>query len=149
MISSFQFFSSVTSINGSLSIENNNVVTSLIGFENLTSVGGFLSLEYLLKVTDFDVFSNLTSIGTGLTISNNPILNNINGFGNTSFASSPTIYVRFNKQLTSLAPLSFLSGTIRNLIIQANDGITDFSAFSGLTTIQYRLAISEKNITSL
>ncbi len=149
LISSFQMFSRVTSIEGSLSLENNSVITSLSGFENLLKVGGYLSLENLIKVTDFDELSNLALVGTGVSISGNSELSNINGLGNISFTSSPTINVRFNKQLTSLAPLSFLSGTIRNLILQSNDGISDLSAFSGVTNIQFRLAISEKAISSL
>ncbi len=149
LISSFAMFSNVTSIGGSFSLENNNVITSLDGFGNLQTVGDYLSLENLVRVTDFDALSNLTSVGSGISISNNSALTNINGLGNISFSSSPTINIRFNKQLTSLAPLSFLSGTIRNLILQSNDGISDLSPFSEVTNVQFRLAISEKGITSL
>lgn len=149
LIPSFQMFSGVTSIGGSLSLEYNNVVTSLRGFENLLAVGGFLSLENLNRVTDFDELSNLTSVGRGVTISENSVLTNINGLSNISFSSSPTINIRFNKELTSLAPLNFLSGTIRNLTLQSNDKISDLLPFIGVTNIQYQLVVSEKSITTL
>lgn len=148
-IASFEMFSGVTSIAGSFSLDDNNVVTSLDGFENLTVVGDYLTLENLSKVENFDALSNLTSIGSGITIANNSALQNVNGLENISFVNSPTINIRFNKMLDSLTPLSFLSGQVRNLIIQSNDKITDFTAFSGITNIQYRLAISEKGISSL
>lgn len=148
-IGSFEMFSGVTSIAGSFSLDNNNVVTSLNGFENLTVVGDYLTLENLSKVSNFDALSNLTSVGTGMTIANNSDLQNINGLGNISFVNSPTINIRFNKELDALTPLSSLSGQVRNLIIQSNDKITDLTAFSNITNIQYRLAISEKGISSL
>lgn len=149
LIPSLSFLSNVEDVPGDFTIEDNSVIENLDGLQNLKSVGGFFSVEGISKIKSLNEFSNLSKVGLGIEIDDNPDLINLNGLKNIAGNNNLNLTIRGNKSLTSLQGLSFITGSVRNLVIQSNDKLFNFNGLEGITSVQFRLIVAERGITSV
>lgn len=95
----------LTSINGVLTITDNDVLTNLIGLENLTSIEKGLTIGGLY--------------GTGT----NPVLASLTGLDNISSIKG-YIHIANNNSLVSLSEFSNVTSTLSELFIEGNNSLT-------------------------
>lgn len=125
-------------LNGSLSIVDNQNLSSLLGFNFGTVKGVFITDNpSLTTIGTLTVTSNLFS---GFRIENNPLLasiDNLLGMTGVSFAFS----IADNPLLTSLDFPNIVS--IIQININRNNGLTTISGFNNLTSIQAGININD------
>src|SRR5262245_40138436 len=136
----------LTTVDGGVSINSNDMLEDVSGLANLASVGGGhlvggsgFGLSYNPMLTEAS-FPALTSVagdfgigGTGPSNLSFPALTSIGG--GLSFL-----------QTTSLATLAGLAGVTSiggNLMIQGNNALTDTAGLSGLTAVPTDVLVSE------
>src|SRR5690606_10450864 len=82
LLSDLNGLNGITNIAGSLTIFANSVMTNIDGLNNLTSIGGNLSIRFNPQLTNLEALNSLTSIGGDLSITNNIALTDISGLQN-------------------------------------------------------------------
>lgn len=162
-ITELPFF--LTTIDGDLRIEYNNVLNSLNGLEGLTSIGGSLWISGNPLLTNLEGMPNLNAIGGNLIINNNDTLTNLEGFQNldhigaglvvvdndaliglyglplTITALSANLRISNNNMLTNLIGLNNLTSIGGSVDILFNDALTDLTGLDNLTSIGGNLSI--------
>jgi len=90
---------SVTTINGSLLIVDNNLLATLTGLESLTTINGGLGIVSNDLLTDMTGLRNVNSISGNLTIGWNHKLRSLSGLENINAVSIQNLYVYYNDSL--------------------------------------------------
>jgi len=122
----------LTSINGSLRIQHNPLLTSLDGLDMLNSVTAAVSIfnnDLLTNLTGLDA---LTFIGKNLSITGNDALTSLTGLN--ALTGVVSINISFNPMLTSLTGLEGLTSLSGFLNIESN-GITSMAGLDNLQSI--------------
>jgi|GEM_PF-3623478 len=165
--------SALTTINGSLILENNGSLTSLVGLENLASIDeslliidndaltGLVGLEGLTSVDgDIRITENLylqdligleglTSIGGDLYLEKNVNLKNLEGLDNLIVVGANLILIK-NYDLTNISALENLISVGEDLVIDGNNDLTSLDGLENLTSISSNLSIDDNDaLTSL
>ncbi|OAB79629.1 DUF7619 domain-containing protein [Cochleicola gelatinilyticus] len=124
----------VTAVNYILSIVGNDALIDLSGMGSLHTVGflGIVENENLVSVSDFGVISEVILPLEGISITDNPSLETIEGFSNLT--ADVSMFISNNPSLTNLTGLEnieFLTG----LTITDNSLLTDISALETIPFI--------------
>ena len=122
----------VTSIGGSLWINNNDSLTSLTGMDNLTSIGGTLSIIGYYPLNSLSGLDNLTTINRSLIIG---CYDEDIGVGNLS--------------LSSLAGLENLTTIGGNLSISGNWVLTSLTGLNNVISIGEDFNVNNNALTNL
>ncbi len=120
----------LTTIEGYLWIGSNEALTNLNGLEYVTSIGGNLNITINSALINLNGLANLSSIGGDLEISDNSALTSLSGLDNLTFIGGDLI-ILYNTALTSLNGLeNIASGSIENLHVYENSLLTNCDAQS-------------------
>ncbi len=144
-IGNLEDLSNLTTIGGSLEIEDNWYLQSLDGLSNLTSIGGSLRISQN-DLTSLDGLSNLTSIGGSLRISEND-LTSLEGLSSELSSIGGSLIIIDNYRLEDLNMLSNITSLGGGLIINGNASLTALTGLDNITSFGGSLWI--KNNTSL
>ncbi|MEO5906906.1 MAG: hypothetical protein ABIQ11_09280 [Saprospiraceae bacterium] len=107
--------SQLTSIMGSLNIENTSDLTSVSGINNLTSVGGAIYISANAGLNMNSAMNSLATLGGSLTISNNGIVT-LGGFGAlTSIGGSIFIASNNKKEANYNLTISFATASFPSI----------------------------------
>lgn len=93
----------LTSVGGSLDIEQNNALISLTGLDALTSLGGFLWIRYNASLTTLTGLDVLTSLDGTLRITGNASLTSLTGLENIDASGITDLFILNNAQLSTCA----------------------------------------------
>jgi len=130
-------------VEGDLIIDNNNVITSLAGLGELDFIGG--SLEILgssnTELTSLTGLENLDSIGQGLVINFNGDLTALTGLENLKFIGG-SLSITSNGDLTSIAAFESLDSINGGVILSGNTILTSLEGLEKLSTLN-SLSISD------
>ena len=147
----------LTSVGGSLTVEEHDALTSLAGLAKLATVGGDLTLKendnltqidglvlltsvggelviYDTALVDIDEFTNVISAG-GITVRNNQALSNLNGFANIKSVAGDLI-IYYNPNLDGLSAFTEVGGELEvhnNDLVAQLDGLQNLTAVKELT----------------
>ncbi|WP_460975280.1 immunoglobulin domain-containing protein [Spirosoma knui] len=150
-ITNLDGLSSLTSVGGSVYIEDNASLTSLAGLSGLshTDINRDLQISRNAELTSLDGLNSLTSVGGNLRIDENASLTSLAALSKLIQAKG-NLQISRNAQLARLDGLSSLPRVDYNLIIEDNASLTNLAALSGLTLIGIDLRISRNaELTSL
>ncbi len=130
----------ITTINGDLKIESNQILTSLTGLEKLTHIGGGLFVEGNFVLANLDGLDNLTWLGGGIMIANNPDLVSIGALRGLTTING-NLWIEENAQLPSFEGLNNV-GIVQGIIrIASNASLLNLNGLSGLTEVGGALII--------
>jgi len=147
-ITNLNGLSQITSIGGSLTIENNTLLTSLTGLNSLVTIGSSLYLSANNVLTDLGALNGLISTGSHLSISQNSALSNLNGLSSVISIGGQLLLYN-NISLTSLSGLNALNFIGNNLFLQDNTSLSicDISAICSFLSIPINTANISGNAT--
>lgn len=128
------------SIGGSTWLTN-AALTSLSGLENLTSVGGSLTITNSPVLQNLNALGNLMTLGESLTVGSNPLLQSLNGLANLDTLGALNIFS--NHKLTSLTGLTSLQSVKQEIKIINNPLLTDLGFLENFTVCNGSLEISD------
>ncbi|MCB0844690.1 MAG: T9SS type A sorting domain-containing protein [Bacteroidetes bacterium] len=137
------FPSTCTTVIGDLSISGSDI-TDLTPLSNLTSIGGSLLIQQNTSLTSLDGLDGITSVGNVLTLYDNPVLPDVDGLsGLTSVGGVPSVGLMMarNHVLSDLGGFSSLTSITGALFINDCDALENLQGFNSLTTIGGRLTI--------
>jgi len=133
--------SALTSVAGSLYIQNNPLLTHLDGLSALAAVEGNLWIHNNAVLADLDGLGSLTTIGDKLVILANARLTNIDGLSALGSVGG-TLAIRDNPALANVGGLSALTSVggsgmadQRSLDIQNNAVLGDLDGLSSLASV--------------
>ncbi len=132
-LSHFNIISLYNKITGNLTIKN-TTITHLDGLESLTSIGGSLLIEEDSNLTNLDGLKRLKTVGGELNIYNNEKLNNLDGLKNVTTIEG-NLKVEYNDSLTHLDGLSSLTSIGGSLSLYSNEALININGLSTLTSI--------------
>ena len=143
--------STLTSVGGNLRIEDNVVLGNLNGLNNLTTVGydvqiGGSTWQTNSALTSLSGLDNLTTVGGWFRVSDNPILQTLNGLGSLSSVSS--MIVSNNPKLTSLTGPQTLNSIQEYIRISNNPLLTDLGFLANFSEINASLEINDNTALS-
>ncbi len=164
--------SSITTVNGYLTINNNVNLTNLNGLHNIGSVAEYLSISNNSALSNLNGFGNLLSIGGNVEINNNALLQNLDGInnlesigGNLIFNQNPSLNsftgleslisieddleITENNSLVSFQGLSNLSSINQSFIVSNNEQLTNFDGLLSLSSVGYLLSSSYQSYHNL
>ena len=149
----------ITSIQGNLSVYNNNALINLAGLEGLTSVGGYLSINGNPELASLAGLVSLTFIGGNLNIYSNPMLCNCEVEAICAYMSDPngTIQIYNNAEgCATIIEVAVSCGATLPCLEQGTYELTSqfvvdhFPAvFPGCHDIVCNVTVSGNNITNL
>ncbi len=113
----------ITEIQGTLTIEYNEVLANLNGLQNLESVGQSLILGFNNSLSDISSLSKIRTLPSELVLFSNPFLTNLTGLEQLSSVESLNILFSPLVNLDQLANLQ----SINNLIILENISLNSCS----------------------
>jgi hypothetical protein len=119
-----------TNVDYAIRILNNSSLTDLSGLENLRAWkgGGVISGN---KISDLSVFSQIERIDGSFSISNEPLLANLNGLSNI-IEITGELQIINNSSLLNLSGLENLNRLGQDLSIIGNVNLTDFCGLENL-----------------
>jgi len=129
----------LTSIGGSLRIDNNNSLISLAGLNALTVIGGYLDIVWNESLTSLTGLNTLTSIGGAFSLQHNEALTSLTGLD--VLFSMGVLYIQYNSVLTSLTGLDAVTSIGEHLVIDHNNALTSLHGLNALTSIGGELYI--------
>lgn len=137
----------LTHIGERLVIQNNKGLIDLNGLDNLNYVGGSVSINQNYELTDIKSLKNLTSVNWDLWVLNNPGLKSLEGLHN--IVSVERNFVLNNSGKTDqLTRLNKIGGDLEIGAFQS--GLTSLSILSNLDSIGGDLKISDvRELTNL
>jgi hypothetical protein len=161
-INSLDGLSDLTSIGGSLYIQNNPALNNLDGLSSLVSVGRNLWIENNTSLTNLDGFTALTNVSNALIIIYNDALEYVSGLSALTSVGASLVILE-NSSLFNVDGLSTLTSIAeseyadqRFLHIEGNDALLNLDGLSSVTTIggptgSYTVVIINNNtaLTSL
>ncbi|WP_276372359.1 T9SS type A sorting domain-containing protein [Chryseolinea sp. H1M3-3] len=134
--------SSLKTIGGTLTIENNPMLTNLNGLFSLDSITGTLIIKENNSLASINGFGELVSVGGtvpyAVTISSNPSLAEVNGF--SALESIQGISIKNNAALVSVSGFSKLVIDYGILEITSNNSLIDINGFKNLKEIRPAIA---------
>jgi len=145
----FSGLSEITSIEGSLRIGGNDLLTSLDGLNNLVSVGEDLYIGnyytgYNPSLSNIDALNNLNSIGGEFWVLYNPALTDIDGFDALSYIGGD-VTIEENHALLNISGLNIVDSIGGFLNIYNNDTLLDITGFNNLNAIVGKFDIIGNN----
>jgi len=112
---------SLTSIGGKFDLEDLPLLSSLSGLDNVSTIGGELDFDGLESLSDISALSNLVSIEGRALIEDTDVLTSLSGLENLSQING-LLSIESNTTLTDISALNNLDHTtISELIIEDND----------------------------
>ncbi|CCH53047.1 hypothetical protein BN8_02109 [Fibrisoma limi BUZ 3] len=147
-ISNLNSLSGIQSVNGNLDIRLSPGLTSVDGFNNLTTITGSLTIDECVRIENLFALSKLTSIGGNLRISNCGSLLSLGGLNNlTNIPGNLTLF--FNDDLETLGALNKVTQLTR-VFIDNNPRLSNLEGLNNLTTVSQALVIhTNGSLTSL
>ncbi len=143
--------SNITSILNGLEIENNPLLVSLEGLNSVDYIDQFdLIIDNNVSLIEISALSNMTTAAPFsyflVQISNNPVLNSLNGLQNLQ--NSYITRIENNDSLTNLEGLNIL---LEELYITNNNALQNFSGITGSFPIEIYIEnnLILNNITAL
>ncbi|MCP4129853.1 MAG: hypothetical protein GY754_02440 [bacterium] len=140
-------FANLTTVGETLEINDNISLTNLAGLSNLTSIGKTLIIMRS-SFTTLNSFNNLTSIGESIAIADNSMLTNIEGF-NSLTSIGVTLYLKGNTGLAAIQGFSSLTHVGDNLTIIENNMLANIGGFNSLTHVGDTLTIRNSLVTTI
>lgn len=152
----------------SLLITGNSKLTNLSGLENLKYCWSLINISGNDVLNEINALSNVTNT-SAIEISNNPLLENLSVFNNLENTVLNFLLVRDNlsllnldgfqgmneinyieitgnPKLQTLSELSNITHILNSLIIERNDALTDFEAFSSIEVLDRTLSIQQNPV---
>jgi hypothetical protein len=127
----------LTSVDGTLDIDNNNTLTNLDGLGALISVGEDLAIEYNDDLTSVQMPA-LTSVGEDLEIQWNQLLTDVS----IPALTSVTDYLRiFSNAVLTNVDMSLLPVVGTGLVIAQNDALESLDGLSAITSVSDELVV--------
>jgi hypothetical protein len=154
--SQMEFLRNVTIINGDLTIimpnpdftifENLRIINGTITLTDIIDITGFNKLEsclylYISNCNSISGFRNLTTITHLLSIRDNPMLQNLDGFSKIKTINN--LEIQYNQSLTNISVLNITTTINDNLYIKNNASLTTISGFTNITKIVGDLYITD------
>lgn len=136
----------MTSIEGTLLLWANSVLSDVNGLSALSSLSGTLDIAANAALINFDGLTGLKSIAGTLKIARNAALTNVDGLaGLTSIPGTLSIgdFRGGNSSLTNIDGLVGLTSIAGSLEIRDNNSLTNIDGLLGLTSIDGTLRIRE------
>lgn len=127
---------SCDTVTGNVDIDGADI-TDLTPLSGITTIAGYLYIGNLnpgmnANLQNLVGLSGLTSVGSFLSVTNNPVLTNIDGLSNIQSVNS--VFVSGNTVLEDLDGLSGLTGDVGiDLLIYENPLIQNLSGLAGFT----------------
>ncbi len=137
-------FSNLTTIDGFLSIDNNDELTDLGGLENLVSVGGYLEISSNNALTSLSALNSLSAVAGYLSVFNNDELTNLSGL-ETLTSIEGDLWIYYNDGLINFSGLENLTFILGNLYVDVNSELNSLSGLGNLTTVGGSLKIYLNN----
>jgi|GEM_PF-4792817 len=148
-ITNISGLSNLTNINGTLRVNNNEILTSLNGLQNLTTVADFIAIGSNNSLTDISQLSGITTINSthfaddGLIITNCFSLTNLNGLQNITNMNGKRLALGNNTLLTNIDALANINpSTIGRLEFGSNTSLSNCA----ITSVCQKIAIDEANV---
>lgn len=135
MLSDISGFSNLTMVGLDVRIINCGLITSLTGLTSLTSVGGDLNIASNPNLTSLDGITSLGSVGGDFILNGNSSLTLLQNSQNTVTVSG-NITLNSNDALINLTGLENIQNTGGSLVISNNLLLTNLSGLTGLNSIQ-------------
>ena len=145
----------ITHINGSLTIEGNQNLTSFSGLDSLTNINGSLIINENANLIGFSGLDRLTRIELEFRVTNNSSITNFSGLEQLSFiggngslgfsqddraAGTTSIAVSNNTNLVNFVGLESLV-EVGTIAVAENPNLVDFDGFENLQEIDGMLFI--------
>jgi len=111
-----------------------NDITSLAGFSGITSVNGTLDIEFNDLLQDLEGLNNVNKISGTLSIEYNDILNTVSGLENVDSIGG-SLFILINPNLTTIAALQNLRKVGRDLFLDANSSMPNLEGLNNLTLV--------------
>lgn len=160
----------ITALQGNLTIQNTEQLSSLHGLHNIFTIGGSLNLLENQILSDLSAFSLIDTIGGELNIQNNVQLHELTGFeslkriiGNLHISSNPAllsldkftqlksvvgnINIITNRRLKHLYGFEGITFQLGDIKILYNDSLLDYHGFDNLTILRGSLTIVNNPMT--
>lgn len=131
---------SITYIEGSLTIEDNDSLKNLIGLENIHTINGGLTIQFNYLLNSLYGLRNLTALGEDLAISVNDSLPDLTGLEGLSVING-NVVIDNNDGLINLTGLNNLTNIDGDFYIQYNDKLFNLVGLENLTNIQESLQV--------
>ncbi len=130
-ITNLDGLSVLTSIGGTLRMQDNDYLINITGLINLHSIGGALHIDSNPALTSLSGLDSVSSVG-GMVIESSEGLTNLTGLGSLSAIYGDCI-IEFNHHLTNLAGLDNLNSIEGNVRIKNNTLVN----FTGLESLNF------------
>jgi hypothetical protein len=134
----------LSSISGSLRIENNHYLNDLTGLSGIAFIEGDLCLGQNHSVTNLTGFEGLHTIGGKVYIYVMYNLMNLNGLDNL-YSIGEDLYITQNEIITSLNGLEEVTSIEGDLMIWMDDALTDLTGLYGLISIGGSIGIYDND----
>lgn len=138
-LTSIAGFSGLTEINSALVIIENNSLESINGFNNLESIGGVLEIENNNSSFSIAGFSNLTEVTASFNVNNLnlPIIESLNAFGNLKTIGDGFFIGNINGNLDSFNKLTNVTGNLHVELVETQNlqFLNSLSNIGGTMTI--------------
>lgn len=149
----------LTSITGSLRIEDNDQLVDLSGLENITSLDGQLTIENNPHLRDLSGIENLSEVGDGVAISGNTQLEHVSLDNVSNVGKSVLIWDNHSLYSISMSDLKTIgsrvdseheqeSGTLGTLWLSGNEDLESIS-FKRLNFVRGQLNIGQTQLETL
>ncbi|KAA3622738.1 MAG: T9SS C-terminal target domain-containing protein, partial [Bacteroidetes bacterium] len=123
-------------------ISSNNALVNLEGLDQIDSIGTDITIEYNQNLSDLSGFESITSLG-GIRIQHSHALTTLNGLEQIPGHLSEGIRIADNSQLNSLEGLNHLTMVEGNVYIGQNPSLTSLTALHNLQTVEGQLYIGQ------
>jgi len=150
-VSNLQGLNGITKMDSFLGILNADSLITLQGLNNLCEIEGQLWIGYFgpdgnMSLESVSGLERLKYIGQGLTVIQNPKLENFIGFDSLSYVSN--LLIGSNTSLNSLDGFYSLDTIDYELVIAGTENLTDLNGLSNLSYINHLLTIKHNDMLS-
>ena len=122
-------------------------ITSLEALAGITSIGGSLFIEENAFLTDLNGLQNINSIGGDLKIANNAVLNNIDGLASLT-GTLDDLVIQHNDALTNLDGLAGLTSIKEQLGVGWNDSLENIDGLRNISDVGTEVQIRNHEVLS-
>ena len=131
-------------------IRHNPVLQSLMGLQSVTSIDKSILIKQNNGLLNLEGLNSLTYLGGTLNISDNPVLKSISQLENINGDLQDGVVVSNNDSLTSLNGLNDITSIESYLTIKDNHALVDLSGLENISSIGDIFTIeNNSNLTSL
>ena len=118
------------------------------GLENYDEIDGNVFIGFSNQnesdITNLDALISIESIQFGLTIQNNPLLNNLNGLNGLTFINGGALTIKNNESLTTTGALSGLL-SFKSLVVEDNPMLLNIDGLEGVRLSRESIVINNNN----